>query len=499
MGAGVAIKTAQIDKSGEAGRAGRTTSQLVDHILDTTFDTLPANVVHATKRVILDTIAVTVGAFDTPVARALLKLKRDAGGREDATLILDGTKLPAPSAAYVNAQLANLLDADETLLNRAHFASASVMAALAIGEKVGASGKDLIAAVATGFDLTARIGFSLHQYETNADGNVVFAPLFGFGWMSFGAAAAAGKLLGLDKLQLAHALGQAFVTTPLVYDIIRANKPLYEFGEPAYWHRYQMSGAATEAGVNAALLAADGFVARTDIFDEGSGFWQSFCAPGCDWDFMYGELGQRWFIEETSIKRWPSCRLGHSALDLFDEIVVENGLLPDDIEEIVVRASPNETVRALTENILIEDPLKLVMSLPTAYGLIAHRVPPGPQWWNDVTDIEIRKVAQKVRCELNEDWREIVVKQVMSDGMFRQVPTEVIVRTRKGEHRKFAEYAVGDPWAAGFGMSDEQLIEKVRIFTDQALPTQKTDALIRAVMALDHDGDTRAVAAAMVR
>ena len=127
----------------------------------------------------------TIGAFDTPIARALFKLKA-TGGRPDSTLMVHGCKLPASNVGFIHGQLANLLDADETLLNRGHFASASVMAALAIGETVGASGKDVIAAVAAGFDLTARIGYSLHQYETNANGQVAFAPLFGFSWMSLG-------------------------------------------------------------------------------------------------------------------------------------------------------------------------------------------------------------------------------------------------------------------------------------------------------------------------
>jgi 2-methylcitrate dehydratase PrpD len=480
-------------------QSGRRTSDLVELVLDTRHADLPASVVHATKRVILDTLAVTAGAFDTPIAQTLIKLKIDGGGRPDATLMVRGGKAPAASVAYVHAQLANLLDADETLLNRAHFASASVMAALAVGEMTQASGEDIVAAVAVGFDLTARIGFSLHQYETNADGNVVFAPLFGFSWMSFGAAAAAGRLLGLDHRQLANALGQAFVTTPLVYDVVRANRPLYELGDQPYWHRYQMSGTATEAGVNAALMAADGWQARTDIFDEGSTFWQSFCAPGCDWDLMYGDLGRRWFIEQTSMKWWPSCRLGHAALDLFDGIVVDNDIQPADIEDILVRVSPNETVRALTENTLIEDPLKLVMSLPTAYGLIARRVPPGPRWWDDVTDPTLRQVAEKVRCEVNGEWRQIVVDQVTSDGMFRRLPTEVVVRTREAEHRRAADYAHGDPWAEGFAMSDEKLFAKVRSYTEGFLPPQKADQLIDAVMSLDRAADVDTVVAAFVK
>lgn len=480
--------------------AARVTRRLVDMVLDTTYASLPPHVQHATKRVILDTIAVTIGAFDTPIADALLHLKRDQGGRADSTLMLYGGKVPAASAVYIHAQLANLLDADESLHNRCHYASASVMAALAIGEMTGASGEEVIAAVATGFELTTRVGLALHQFETNEAGNVVFAPLFGFSWMSFGAAAAAGKLLGLNAEQLGNALGQAYVTTPVVYSVINANAPLYEETGVPYWHRYQMSGPATEVGVNAALLAADGWVARRDIFDEGSEYWQSFAAPSCDWDYMYGGLGESWFIGETSMKRWPSCRFGHSALDLFSEMVLAEGLGPDDIDAIHINAAPNEVMRLMSDNAVINDPLKLVMSLPTQCGLIACRVPPGPKWWSGIEREDVRAIARKVTCVLNDEWRELMAEQVRTEGIFKKVPTEVIVRTSDGrELRKFADYAYGDPWAEGFEMADEELFEKARDYTDGFLPLVKVDQLIAAVMTLESAPDLGHVTQAMVK
>ncbi|MFV3038079.1 MmgE/PrpD family protein, partial [Klebsiella pneumoniae] len=72
----------------------------------------------------------------------------DRGGKAEATLIADGRKVPAASAAYIHAQLANLLDADETMHNRMHTLSANVMAGLAVAEMTNASGRDLIASVA---------------------------------------------------------------------------------------------------------------------------------------------------------------------------------------------------------------------------------------------------------------------------------------------------------------------------------------------------------------
>ncbi|MDD5175958.1 MAG: MmgE/PrpD family protein [Sterolibacterium sp.] len=478
----------------------RTTAQLSEMALKTTCDTLPVSVVVATKRIILDTIAVTIGAYDTPMAKALLNLKRNQGGRGEATLVVEGTKLPAASVAYVHGQLANLLDADDTLLNRGHLACASVMAALAVAEKVGASGKELIAAVATGYDIAARVGFSFRQFVTREDGTVIFAPLFGFSWMSFGVAAAAGKLLGLDREQLARSLGQAYVTTPLIYSVVGQNRPFYQLGEPANWHKYQMAGASAEAGINAALLAADGFVAQTDILDEGSEFWHSFGALGCDWNFMYDRLGQRWFIEETSIKPYPFCRFGNIALDLFSAIVKDEDLSLLDIDVVTVRIPPFTQLQQLCENACIDEPLKLMASVPSAFALIARRVPPGPQWFAaNFEDPGLRAFVAKVRTEANPEWSQIMVDQIKSDGIFRRIPTEIVVSARGSTYRKSAEYALGDPWAPGHEMSDGQLADKTRHFTAGLLPPEKTEDLIRAVLTLEQAADVSTVARAMCR
>jgi len=478
----------------------RLTSDLVDFIVRTDYAALPESVQHATRRIILDTVAVTIGAFDTPVAAALLELKRDQGGRPDATLAVEGTKLPAASIGYIHAQLANLLDADDTLLNKAHFASASVFAALTIGEMVGATGEEIIAAAAVGFDLNARICLALQQYRVSDEGELIFAPLFGWSWMSFGAAAAAAKLLGLDHHQMANALGQAYVTSPVVYSIPKQNEPFYEHGRPANWHRYQMSGASTEAGINAALLARSGFSAQRDVLDEGSSFWQSFGVVGCDWDLIYGEIGERWFIAETAIKPYPFCRFGHAALDVFTALVADNDIARESIDEVVVRIPPFEQLRQIVENVEVEEPLKLFVSLPTAFSFVVDRIPPGPRWWKvDVTSERVRSFAHKVRCEINPDWSSQMAEQLAADELFRRIPTEVVVRTADAEYRGYAESARGDAWEPQYAMTDSQLAEKVRRFTADFLPAQKVEALISSVLALGHGGNIAAVAVAMQR
>jgi 2-methylcitrate dehydratase PrpD len=348
-----------------AGAAG-TTASLAAFALDTPFTELPAPVVATTRRIIVDTIAWAVGAVETEAAQAVLAVRRTMGGRAEATLPAFAEKLPVPSVAYVGAQLANILDADETLLNRSHFASCIVMPAVAAAEWVGACGEELIAAVAVGFDVASRVGFSLAQYEV-VDGDVRWSSVFGFDWAAFGTAAAVGRLMGLTYAQLENAFGTTFVSTPVNYDMRRANGPLFSRpGTQLNWHKYAMYGAIAEAGVHACLLAARGFRADRTILDDESNFWMSFGATGCDRAFLLRDLGSRLFISETSIKPWPFCRYGHSALDMFAEIVTGHDLTSDEIEEIEVRIPPFDVLQAIVGNVPPDDPFKVMMNLPFA-------------------------------------------------------------------------------------------------------------------------------------
>lgn len=478
----------------------RTTRELVRFALGTRYQDLPPEVAHATKRLILDTLAVTIGGLDTDVARSLMKLKVGQGGRADATLAVDGTRLPAGSVAYIHGQVANLLDADDTLLNsRGHYICSSVIGALTVGEMVGASGEDVIAAVAASYEISARVGLSLQMYVKDDEGSFVFAPLYGFSWMSFGVAVAASMLLGLDEDQTARAIGQAFVTTPVSYDIPTQNRPFYVHGMPANWHRYQASGASTEVGINAALLAQDGFIAQDDVLDEGSKFWVSFGFAGCDWDTMYSGLGDHWYVTDCSIKLYPFCRFGHSALDLFGRIVAENALTAADIESVTVRIPPFEQLRELAENVEVDEPLKLFVSLPSAMALMAQGIPAGPKWWQvDLTSSEIRDFAHRVHTVVDDAFSEVMSEQLNSNGSFLRIPTEVTVTTTAGDAiAAFAEYSIGTPQIPDYAMTDEQLAEKVRRFAGDYLP-DSVEELIAACMHLEQYADLKALASATV-
>jgi 2-methylcitrate dehydratase PrpD len=474
-------------------RVGSATAALCEFVVERPAGSLPDDVVHATKRIIVDTIASAIAGLSTESGRVVARLKREQGGRPDATLFT-GERVPCTSVAYVHSHLANILDADETLLNWGHFASVIVMPAIAVGEMTGATGAEVIEAVAIGFDIASRVGLTLPDYEILDDGRVELANGRGFSWAAFGTAAVAGRLLGLDAVQLAHAIGIVMATTPVHGALINV-LPL----RPLPWRKYAMYGTIAEVGVTAALLAKDGFVADAGALDEGSDYHVAFAAPFSDRRFLLDDLGTRWYITEDSIKPYPFCRFGHGALDLFGQIVDEQHIDADAIERVKLTAPPFAMMRILSEWQPPDDPMETWLCLPHAYWMIANRVPPGPRWFDpaEFRDPDRQHFAKKVSCEFVEAWNEPFMAQVLTDGKFRKVPITVEVTTSDGSWSRSTDYAKGDPWGeAEHQMTDAELATKVRDFTAAHLTGPAADRLFASAMQLDHAPDLNELTAA---
>jgi 2-methylcitrate dehydratase PrpD len=468
-----------------ARSSGHETSLLIAFALESFGKPLPPAVMDASRRITLDTIACSVGAFGTEQARAILAVKRVQGGRPEATLAVYGDRLPAATVAYIHAQLSNVLDADETYQGSLHLAAPIVTPAIAAAESAGATGAELLSAIAIGFEVAARVGASLEAYEASGD-TVLLAPVRGFDWAGLGTAVAVGLLRGLDATQLANAVGIAFATLPVNYDIRRCTMPLFTPGQPAIWHKYAMYGAIAEAGYNAVLLAEQGFKGDPDILDGDSGYWRSLGATTVDVSALTTNLGTGpWAIAETSIKPYPFCRHGHRALDLFRQIVLDNGLRPDDVDEVVVVIPPYETLQRIVENDWPDEQLKIMMSLQFALWMLVSGVPSGPLWWaaEHLEDPAGQEWGKRVRCVVEPAWREILTAQISEGGLFSRYPVRVEVSGQAGTWSAQADYPRGVNDPAEFRFSDSDLDAKAAEFMAPILGKAQA---ARVVEALEH-------------
>ena len=122
------------------------TEKWADFLTSFTFDGIPPEVLQQAKMHILDSIGCSLGGYALEWGKKVAAVGRDLGGQPEATVIGSGEKLHCAHAAYVNGKLSNILDMDETMYQTRHIGGVPLFAALSVGERVGATGREIILA-----------------------------------------------------------------------------------------------------------------------------------------------------------------------------------------------------------------------------------------------------------------------------------------------------------------------------------------------------------------
>lgn len=257
------------------------TAHLSEFAARTGFDSLPAEVVRQTQRCLLDYLGLVIGALDEPAVARALALVRELGGTAQATVLGTSLHTSAPQAALVNGVAADVLDLDDTDLGtRMSRTGPAMSAALAVGEWRGVSGRDLIVAFAVGFELECRVGLAVHPEHHDAGWHV--SGTIG----TFGAAAAAARLLDLAPPQMSTALSLAGAQAAGVQA---------QFG---FMARSFQVGKAAANGVLAAMLTGQGFEGSDRIFEGRQGFTEVY-SHGQHLERLTDALGQRWELDSS--------------------------------------------------------------------------------------------------------------------------------------------------------------------------------------------------------
>ena len=335
------------------------TGILAEFALDLALDSPPPEVMSGAAACVLDSLGCALGGSRTVIGRRMLSLALEQGGNPDSTVIgADGTLLPPMLAALVNGHLANALDFDDTYLDIGHTGTVVIPAALAVAEKLDASGDKLRAAIIAGYEVANRIGLAARPSDDR------YRVLYPVGWHSFGATVASGRLLGLNRVAMENALGitlehmQAATTiTPETVHGFKAGK----------------LGQASSIGIMAAFLASKGFAGKRKAVDDGSHFWLAMGADRVDPTALTEGLGTRWTINEMSFKPFPSCRMTHPALQAASVLKSQYEIEPTEIHSIRVRTFS----RMLQLNSAPATAEAIAFSLPSTMGMLLRGVKEG--------------------------------------------------------------------------------------------------------------------------
>jgi aconitate decarboxylase len=286
------------------------TRRLGEHVSALRFEDLPVQAVETVKRGMIDTVGVLLAGRDQPVVQLLLN---SIGGGEEATLLFGERRASSADAALVNATAGHALDYDDTALD-GHPSVVLTPVALAEGERVGASGKDLIAAYLAGYETWAEL-ISRDADKHHGKGwhpTAVFGPI--------AAAAAASRISGMNSQLTTNALAiAASMAGGLVANFGSMAKP------------FQV-GRASQSGIQAARLAAAGMTASPDALEHPSGFLAALSPKG---RVRLDDGIERWHIlrHGLNIKRYPVCYALHRSIDA----VLATEVDPRDVETINVR------------------------------------------------------------------------------------------------------------------------------------------------------------------
>lgn len=296
--------------------------KLVDYLMDTNFEDLPEEPLRIVKNIVLTVIGTTVAGSRSQGCLEMLEHHRAMGGKEEATVLVHGGKLPAPNAAFVNSVMARALDYCDAMAPGVHIGSSAVPTALAAAELAGGcSGREFLTALLLGVELSSRLNLTEAAYDGFDPTGVCSV---------FAATAAAGRILGLSRAQMWNALAlvfnksggsfQANIDGSLAVRIIQ--------------------GWVSQNSLSCAQFARVGITGPRNFLEGVYGYFHLFGRDKIDPDQVTGQLGERFELKKVVFKKYPSCGLTQACTEAALGLVAEKGLKGGEVDEIQVRVPP---------------------------------------------------------------------------------------------------------------------------------------------------------------
>ena len=296
--------------------------KMVDYLMETGFEVIPEEPLGTIKNMILRVLGTTIAGSSAEGCAEMVELYKGMGGREDATILIHGGKIPAQNAAFVNSVMARALDFCDAMAPGVHIGSAAVPAALAAAELAGGcTGRDFLTALTIGTEISSRLNLSESAYDGFDPTGVCSV---------FAATAVAGKILGLDHPQTWNALGLAFnrcggsfqanIDGSLAIRIIQ--------------------GWVAQSGVTCALLARAGITGPENFLEGVYGYFHLFGRDAIDPGGVVGELGDRFELQNLVFKKYPSCGLTQGCTEAALGLITEEGIGPEEVDHIEITVPP---------------------------------------------------------------------------------------------------------------------------------------------------------------
>jgi 2-methylcitrate dehydratase PrpD len=386
------------------------TSKLSTYMSEARDRALPEDVIAKTKEHLLDTIAAMISGSQLAPGRAAIEFARSYGGEKISTVAASHTLCGPIEAALANGVLAHSDETDDSHApSQSHPGCAVVPAALAVGEKFGMTGTQLLRAVTLGYDIGPRINMTFGAVDLQGFGHKSTHSIAGI----FGAAAAAGCAANLSAQQMRWLLDYSAQQCSGILAWQRDTEHIEK--------SFVFAGMPARSGTTAALLVQSGWTGVADIFSGADNFLLAFAphaqaAP--DPAGLVDQLGERYEVTRTNIKKWTVGSPIQAPLDALENLQKRRPFDADHVQQLVVRLA---VLEAKTVNnrempdICLQHMMAVMLLDKTASFQAAHDKP-------RMQDPAILRQRAKVQLIADEELqkrlprRETIVELTLTDG-----------------------------------------------------------------------------------
>lgn len=419
---------------------------------------LPEDVAEKTKQHILDTIAAMISGSVLGPGQAAIKFARGYGGEKVSSVVASDVVCGPIEAALANGVLAHSDETDDShRLSESHPGCAVIPAALAAGERFRISGRHFLHAVALGYDIGPRFTMSiLETVDFQSDAHKSTYSVAGV----FGAAAAAGCAANLSTQQMRWLIDYAAQQSSGISAWQRDS----EHTEKAFVY----GGMPARSGVTAALLVHSGWTGIDDILSGDDNFFLAY-APKTDPGGLVKDLGTRYEVTRTNIKKWCVGSPIQAVLDALETILKKHPFEAENVQQVAVRLAVEE-ISTVNNSNMPDVCVQHLVALMLIEKTIAFRAAHDRGRMQDAAIIRQRakvKLIPDEELEKNGTVREAIVEVTLNDG------------SRYREHVTAVRGTVENP------MSSEEVIAKAGALISPIIGEAKSKKLIENIFSLD--------------
>ena len=369
---------------------GKITRRLAEYATSLAFSDLPQATVEKTKQAVLDHLGIAIRASaEGESSEVVRKVVARLGVPGKATAVGIGPHYQPHYAAFLNATFGHTLDFDDTHEHSSlHPGVTTIPAVLAVAEEARATGERAIAAIVAGYDATVRIS---EAADPAAHYDRGFHPTATCG--TFGATAAAANVSGADADVLENAFG------------INGSQAAgsLQFLENGAWNKRIHCGFTAHNAIIALRLAQAGAIGAAEPLEGRSGFFRGY-TDDADPDHVVRTLGERFAIDETGFKPYPSCRYSHAAIDLLREIVAQERIAADAVSAVRIGIPRKGMDLIGIPEAQKRAPASIVDGQFSMYFLAAVTLLRGGMTWNDyalLRDSSVKKMMERIEVEID--------------------------------------------------------------------------------------------------